>query len=537
MVIANKKARRLYAFIPLTALILLLFIGVPQILCSSVAYRVDKVWVQIYVNKDGSMDLIYNITITYISGAPEGIITIGMPKRDFKVHYVQNAEGGNLSYQTILYRDFYGVDIALNKPIILNKPYTIIAYILVPEIIYDDTENPGNVGLKFYPSTFDGAEGLIGSIRVKIVLPEGVKRDEVKYAERKFDSIYKEGDLLAVYWEEESWPPSEEFWVGVSFPKKYVSIGPDIWYYILVGASVAVFIIVVSIVLVMALKGLRKVKYESPRISIEALGPACGLTAVEASVVLDLKPTRVLTMVLFGLLLKRVVTIVSTEPILRLKKIEGVSSEEINLRYYEISFLKAIRPDGSLDEQALARTYLDLKDTVNLKIRGFSRIDTVNYYRSIVNRAWQQVMQAGTPELKCDALEENIEWLLADERLEENLKIAFPPDIIIYPRPGWWWYWSWPRGQPPIQAGGEEVKPAPIPGQEFANNIVLAIQKAANNIVLNVQEFANRLVPVQRAQVPQRPLRYPSCVCACASCACACACVSCACACAHGGAR
>jgi hypothetical protein len=534
MVIASNRARRPYVFISLTALILLLSVNVPPILGSSVAYRVDKVWVQIYVNEDGSINLIYNITVTYISGVPEGIITIGMPKRDFKIHHIRDAEGRSLSYQIISYRSFYGVDVALNKPIILNEPYTIIAYVFVPEMVYDDAKNPGNVGLKFYPSTFDDAEGLIGSVRVKIILPEWVKEDEVKCAERKFNSVCKEGNLIAVYWEEENWPPSEEFWVGVSFPKKYVSMGSDAWYYILVGVSVAAFIVAVSIILVMAL---RKVKYESPRIFIEALGPARGLTAVEAAVILDLKPIRVLTMILFSLLLKRAVTVVSTEPILRLKKMEEAGSEEVNLRYYEISFLRAIRPDGSLDEQMLARTYLELKDTVNLKIRGFSRIDTINYYRSIVDRAWQQVTQANTPELKCDALEENIEWLLADERFEENLKIAFPPDIIIYPRPGWWWYWGWPRNQPPTQSDRREVKPTPIPGQEFTNNIVLAIQKAANNIVLNVQGFANRLIPIQRVQVPQRPLRYPNCVCACASCACACACVSCACACAHGGAR
>ncbi|MEM2527731.1 MAG: hypothetical protein QW825_05630, partial [Candidatus Bathyarchaeia archaeon] len=336
-------------------------------------------------------------------------------------------------------------------------------------------------------------------------------------------------------WEEDDWPPAKEFWVGVSFPKKYVSIGPDIWFYILVGGSIAAFVAMIGVVIVLAFRESRKAKYEKPRIAIEALGPARGLTAVEAAVLLDLKPIKVLTMILFSLLLKRAVEIISTEPVIRLRRLHYDSAVEPNLRYYEIDFLWAIRSDGSLDERALAKLYLDLRDTVNLKIKGFSRIDTINYYRDIVDRAWQQVTQAGTPELKCDALEENIEWLLADERLEERLRIAFPPDIIIYPRPDWWWYWGWPRGQPPIQTG--EVKPIPIPGQEFANNIVLAIQKAANNIVLNVQEFANRLVPAQRAQIAQRPLRYPSCVCACASCACACACVSCACACAHGGAR
>ncbi|MEM2341651.1 MAG: hypothetical protein QXX94_03860 [Candidatus Bathyarchaeia archaeon] len=541
MVITYGK-KKLHVYLLFIALVLLLFIvntvGSTQILSNPVTYKVDKEWVQIRVNKDGSMDLFYNITITYTSGTPKGIITLGMPKKDFQVHYVYDERGINLTYQIIIdeEKNFFGVEVSLSGPISLNKPYTIIVYASVKEMVYEDEMNPGNVGLKFYPTTFGGAQGKIGNIRVAIVLPEGVKPNEVKHAERRFSNIYEnEEKLLVVYWEEDDWPPDEEFRVGVSFPKKYVSMGPDIWFYILVGGSIVAFMAIVSLVIVLAFRELRKAKYEKPRIAIEALGPARGLTAVEAAVLLDLKPTRILTMILFSLLIKRAVEIISTEPVIRLRRLCYNSTSELNLRYYEIDFLWAIRSDGSLEEKALARLYLNLRDTVNLKIRGFSRIDTINYYRDIVDRAWQQVTQAGTPELKCNVLEENIEWLLADERFEERLRIAFPPDIIIYPRPGWWWYWSWPRPQPPIQTG--EVKPIPIPGQEFANNIVLAIQKTANNIVLNVQEFANQLVPARRAQIAQRPLRYPSCVCACASCACACACVSCACACAHGSAR
>jgi len=535
----GRKMIKHYANISILTLLLLLFIivNVTPTSRSQITYRVDKEWVEIWVNEDGSIDILYNITITYTSGFPEGIVTIGMPKRDFEIQYVQDEEGRNLGYQPFSEDGFYGVDVQLNKPIKLNKQYTVIVYAIIPEMIYKDETNPGNVGLKFYPSTFDTAEAPIGNIRVAIALPKEVKEGEVKYLEgRKFDEVYRNEENLLVYWEANNWPAYEEFWVGVSFPEKYVNLGPDVWHYILIGISVAVFFIAMVIVVVVAYRRLRKDEYEKPRIAIEALGPARGLTAVEAAVVLDLKPVKVLTMILFSLLLKKAVVILSTDPVVKLKKlIEGEENKPINLRYYEIDFLHAIKSDGSLDDELLAKTYLNLQDTVNFKIRGFSRIDTVNYYRAIVSRAWQQVIQADTPELKCKALEENMEWLLADEEFEERLKVAFPPDIIIYPRPDWWWYWHWPT--PPTQPRGGGGKPASIPGQDFANNIVLALQKTANNIVSNVQELANRLVPSQKSQAKQRSLRFPSCVCACASCACACACVSCACACAHGGAR
>jgi hypothetical protein len=502
-----------------------------------VAFRVDKEWMQIWINKDGSIDMLYNITLTYTSGSPEGIVTVGMPKKGFQIQYIKDIEGNNLEYKSISSGDFVGVEIKLRGPVNLNQPNLMIVYAVLPEMIYKDENNPGNVGLKIYPSTFDGAEAPIGNIRVVIALPEEVKEDEIKYlAGAVPKSIFRnEEGSLVIYWESDNWPAYKEFWVGVSFPEKYVNLGTSIWHYVIVGSAVAIFSATIIIMAVVVLRSFRRHEYEKPKIAIEALGPARGLTAVEAAVVLDLKPARVLTMIIFGLLLKRVIMVASTDPVIKLKRLYEGNAEPINLRYYEIDFLDALRPDGSLNEDLLAKTYLNLRDTVNLKLRGFSRVDTINYYKSIVDRAWQQVTQAGMPELKCDALEENMEWLLADERFEEKIKVAFPPDIIIYPRSDWWWYWHGPRF--PTQTSGGEVKPAPIPGQEFANNIVLALEKTANNIVKNVQEFANSLVPARRVSVSQKPLRYPSCVCACASCACACACVSCACACAHGGAR
>jgi hypothetical protein len=278
-----------------------------------------------------------------------------------------------------------------------------------------------------------------------------------------------------------------------------------------------------------------------PQISVEALGAMRSLTAVEAGVVLDQKPVRVLTMILYGLLLKRKAAVTETAPLIKLKKLESPAGEPTTaLRYYEIDYLKAIEPDGTLNETTLARTYLGLTDTVNQKLRGYSREDTVNYYRSIVNQAWTQVAQAGTPELKGDAVDKNIEWLLADEKFDERFKTAFPPDIVILPMPGWGWYW----GGPHLPTGQQRIptttptEAKPIPGQDFANNVVRGLETASNNIVKNVQDFANRLIPAQAAAASEQSVRSKSsCVCACHACACACACVGCACACAGGGAR
>jgi len=404
-------------------------------------------------------------------------------------------------------------------------------------MVSQDAANPGNMGIQFYPSTFKGASGTIGSLRVAIVLPQGVQSSEVRHPTGvPFGSVFTEGNNLVVYWEQTSWPPAQQFRAGVSFPEKYVTLSTGLSSIIRIAIPTLVIVGIALIVILLLRR--RKAPYEKPKVAVEALGAAKGLTAVEAAVVLDLKPMRVLTMILFGLLLKRLVTVTATSPLLKLQKLRPISETPPTLRYYEIDYQAAIEQDGTLNEMKLARTYIGLRDTVDRKLRGYSRADTVNYYKSIVGEAWNQVSRAGTPELKGDAVEKNIEWLLADDRFEYRLKNSFPPGVIFQPRPGWYWYWGGPRV--PTTEARTPTSPTegvPIPGQDFANNVVRSLEAASNSMVKNVQEFTNRLIPAQAA-ASERPVRTKSsCVCACAHCACACACVSCACACAHGGAR
>jgi hypothetical protein len=480
----------------------------------------------------------YNITLTYTSGNPQGIITVGMPKEGYQISSVQDLSGNNLNY--VQRSDMYGIDVTLNSRPTLNRPNTIIVYATVPEMLSPDDTNPGYWGMMFYPSTFDDATGLIPSLRVAIVLPTGVTDSEVRYLTGvPFNSTYTQDSNFVVYWERNDWVPYQEFTVGVSFPQRYINLpGPDILTYIVIGAAV---LIAVGIVLVIV-SNLKKFDYIKPRIAVEALGAARNLTSVESAVVLDLKPVRVLSMILFGLLYKRVIMVTETDPLIKIQKRERAEDEAPpHLWYYEIDYLEAMQPDGTLDEMKLAQTYIGLRDTVDQKMRGYSRNDTANYYQSVVNKAWDQVTQAGTPELKGDAIDQNIEWLLADDRFDEKFRNALPPNIIIVPNPGWWWYWHGPHlpsGPAPVPAKIPS-QPISIPGQDFANNIVKGLQTSANNMVKNVQAFTNRVVPATApAQASQPSVRSgSSCVCACAHCACACACVSCACACAHGGAR
>ena len=193
---------------------------------AQVTYTVNQEWARIWINKDGSIDLQYNITMTYLSGSFQGIVTVGMPMGGFNIQYARDSSGNSLRCEDVSSGSDYAVDVYLKEPV-LNHPNTFLVYVVVPGTVYKDNTNPGNVGMLFYPSTFSGASGSIGNVRVAIVLPQGVSSGEVKYsAGVPFDNVFMDGNNLVVYWERSSWPPSQEFRVGVSFPEKYVALGP-----------------------------------------------------------------------------------------------------------------------------------------------------------------------------------------------------------------------------------------------------------------------------------------------------------------------
>jgi hypothetical protein len=217
-------------------------------------------------------------------------------------------------------------------------------------------------------------------------------------------------------------------------------------------------------------------------------------------------------------------------------------TREAPLRYYEIDFLHALKDDGTLEEEKLANTVMSLRDTVEEKMHGYKRQDTIDYYRSVVTKAWGQVEQAGTPELASKAYDEQLLWLFLDPNVKARTETAFR-DRVFEPNPLWFWYWygysrysPHPTYQPNISAPAQAAKPPTIPGAEFANNIATAMENTSNSIVVNLEKFANSILPFQPGKSSTQPAHEGAdCVCACAACACACACVSCACACAGGG--
>jgi hypothetical protein len=415
-------------------------------------------------------------------------------------------------------------------------------------MINNDTTNPGNFGMEFAPQWTEDVR--ISDVRVQIVLPPGATVGDVKTLPDKFwnRTSTVEGNL-AVFWDIPVLQPNQQYVIGISFPARYMpnynpSSGAGLESYIpLLFILPIIAIFVIGIVIYFA----RKSSYAAPKVSMETLGIRRGLTAVEASYLLDLKPTQIVTETLYSLLQKRAVWAEATKPSLKLRVLPPYENKtgtaENPLRYYEIDFLKALKADGTLDEEKLASTVMSLRDTVEQKLRGYSRRDTVDYYRKIVSQAWTQVEQAGTVELASNAYDEQLLWLMLDPNQRARTETVFK-DRYFQPNPLWFWWWygytiyhPHPTYTPNVNVPAQSAKPPAIPGAEFANNVATAVENTSSNIVLNLEKFANSILP-PAPKVSHEPARHGAdCVCACHACACACACVSCACACAGGGAH
>ena len=510
-------------------------------------YSFDQQWAQMFINQDGTIDLTYNVTLTLSSGDNINFVRLGQPKGDFKVGQAVDQYGHQLQATEDNDANNYRVRVNLYQPLTAGNTIWFTVTTNVAGMIYNDTLNPGNYGMQFIPQWMPVP---IDDVRVQIVLPPNVGISEVKTLPDKFwNSTSTVEGRTTVFWQIPVLQPNEQYLLGVSFPasalpnynptKASGGIGLE-------TIALIVLPIIALIVIVVVIQVAKKSTYSSPKVSIETLGIRRGLTAVEASYLLDLKPTQIATEILYSLLQKRAVWVKSANPAVRLRIMPAyknkTGTDENPVRYYEIDFLQAVKDDGTLDEEKLAHTVMFLRDTVEQKLRGHSRRDTVDYYRKIVTKAWSQVEQAGTAELSSKAYDEQLLWLLLDPNTRSRTETVFH-DRPFQPSPLWFWYWygytrynPHPPYTPNVDAPAQAAKPPTIPGVQFANNIATALEKTSSNIVTDIEKFANSILPMQPQKASHAPAhRDAECVCACAACACACACVSCACACAGGG--
>ena len=514
----------------------------------NLVYSVNHEWAQIFINQDGTIDLAYNITVTVTSGTMHGFY-VGQPNSDFTPGQAMDQYGNNLQVVDASNGGDYRIDVTLNQPLTAGNSIWFQVTTNVAGMIRNDTTNPGNYGMQFIPQWISDVP--ISDVRVQIVLPPEVTVNDVKTTQNFYNGTSSVEGRIAVYWEIPAIQANEQFLVGVSFPSRFMpnyvpsqaSGGFDFGVFgAILGLAGVLFAFFVIIILIGVI---RKSSYSSPKVGMETLGIKRGLTAVEASYLLGFKPTQILTEILYSLLKKRAVWAKETKPALKLQVLppfnNKIGPKDNPLRYYEIDFLNSLKADGTLNEEKLANTIMFLRDTMEQKLQGYSRKDTVDYYRKITAQAWTQVEQAGTVELASNAYDDQLLWLMLDPNQRARTETVFR-DHVIQPNPLWFWWWygytiyhPHPTYTPNVNVPSKSGPPPAIPGADFANNIATAVENTSNSIVVNLEKFANAIVPPPPKTSHQPAHPKSDCVCACAACACACACVSCACACAGGG--
>jgi len=183
-------------------------------------YHLEHEWAKIWINQNGSIDLLYDISITLDSGPSINYVYIGQPKRDFTIGMAMDQDSHTLVASDASSGSDYKVQVNLYEPLIAGQTVRFNLTTNVARMIYEDTQNPGNVGMTFIPTWWGEASML--DLQVQIVLPPGVTVDMVIATEELWNGTFPEDGRLSVFWQRENLLPNQRYTFGVSFPKEFI---------------------------------------------------------------------------------------------------------------------------------------------------------------------------------------------------------------------------------------------------------------------------------------------------------------------------
>ncbi len=560
------------------ALFLTFFVAILGVSAQAWKFSLDRNVSHVIVQKDGSADIEYWLAFTCDKGAhPLDIIDIGMPNKTYdlgtaQAWYVPADGGAEVALARPVQSEMIstGIEVHLGKYTIQpGKSGTIHVKINVKQMVYPDKDE-AYASVEFAPHYYD-SQNVHGNTFMEIAFyfPVGVTNEQTRYHDKKYDYVDKSNDRIVFIYQYPNAKGSETHKHGISFPRQYVDTvhkAPLVWggsssggsnpFAVLeniieglssfgcFGGFIALFIAMSA--LGSAQQKRRKMVYLPPALSVEGVGIKRGLTAVEAAILLEQPLNKVLTMILFGLLKKKAVVVLEENP-LKLEKVTPLPQE--TWHEYETAFLDSVDTNGRLNEDVLQKGIIALVKSVNDKMKGFSRKETVVYYKSIVDRAWQQVSQETTPEVKSKYLDQGLEWLMMDQKFQDRASETFSSGPVLMP-PWWTYYRPWVphvhshrigSGAVPLSgggvsrsSGGGQVTLPTLPGAAFAGTVVSGIERTAGGIVSKLESFTGGVTaktnPLPASSSSSSSYRSGGCACACA-----CACAGCACACAGGG--
>jgi len=509
-------------------------------------FAVTDMQVALTVNRDSSVALAYEVSFQADPGAHAiDVVDFGMPNEHYRLDTAEADIGGE-PLSDIRRSEYVhpGVEVHLGgRQIEGGEGGTVRLRIFVDNLVFQDSSDAAYASLEFKTTWFDPkfVSGNAAQILVVFYLPEGTTPQTVRFHDfgqsgyRPSHSRFSEADRRVSY--EWAWfdvPADKPYAAGASFPKSLVarvyappkiSLGRAFEnmisaFFAFVGGLAPVWIPVLIVILAIRSNRRRMRQYLAPIVGIETGGIKRGLTAPEAALLQQLPLPKVLLLIIFGLVRKGALSVREVGE--KEYHFQAKSPEPgVELRDYEAALIAAIDGNNRLDKGKLKGLFTDMIRALEAKMAGFSRRQTNAYYRSIMDRAWEQVKK--TPgDMLPQKLADSLEWLVMDEHYDEKMGGTFP-DTVFFPGSGPYWYQSLPRF-PGTTKGG--------PLSQLATRFAQSLESFSSVLVGNVGSFTSTVTRVTNPP-PARTSGGSSG--GGGGCACACACAGCACACAGGG--
>ncbi len=551
----NRRTRSIL----ILGLLVVFFTG--SVNAQSYSFSVPEMLLQVEVKPDASAVLIYDITFENYGSAID-IVDIGLPHDGYNTQNLRASVNG-VNLNRIYTSEFIdvGVEVHLgSESIPSGKRGTLHFEATMPDMVYADTTNEENASLQISPTWFDG--GLLrgtGNIEIRITLLEGIQLDEVLYQDVEFTDKYVDdsGRTVAV-WRYENVLPTKAYRVGVSFPRQGLSRVVEITFWDILGrwfAGIAgVFAGIVGFCLPVALPAVivfviirsairaSKPKYLPAIAQVEGGGIKRGLTAPEAAVILELPLTKVLILVVFGMLEKGLIRQTKEDPLtvevvedFRVKGKANLTDAKAKKKHrsytaqqkgtvihkYEHAFLALFEanPGTPIKSLQIVAPMQGLANQAAAKMKGFDLSDTQDYYQRVIDRAVKQASTLGDIEQRETYLDQYLPWVMMSR--------SYRPILTV----GRYNYWPrWVRQTRSISPTGAASSGRSSRGRAAAPKFGDVAASFAGWTETTMGGMAAAILPT-RLQKPAPPSTSSSsgsyrssCACACAGCACACAC-------------
>ncbi len=580
------------------------------------SFSVPEMEMHNYIQPDASVRIEYKITFHCNDGAdPIDIVDIGMPNHNYSIsNMTASLDGASLG---IIRKSVYvtpGVEVPLTPAIGPGETAVFEITFTIPNMVYQDTTDAEYASFQITPTWFDMSL-LHGTTRLAVVVyvSDGIELDEILHQGVNFTDKFDLDDKKAVGWLFPETRVDKRHDVGVSFPKRdmehvvkmtrlgllwkwWTEAGTTRFFIGLIllvafgiffyrfsgGTGTCLFIpLLIAIIIfwampdigpalqalfipslpVMWVLGERHMKtkrkdYLPPIESVPGGGIKRGLGVPEAAVLLEQPLGRVMTMVVFGMLKKRLVTMTEDDPltleivpdynITRAERRKRAKDNGTIVRGYEQPFLDIIaeNPGKPVKDIDFSKAMKHLVENTAKRMSGFDLEETKEYYLSIVSKAWQQAKEIGEVEQRDEFVDNNLLWLMMDS--------SYNDQFDGWHRRGYYYRPSWGYvGTRPVVSSSPAATPGPrvsAPGDRTSFSDVAASfagwsEKLSGNIANTLDPVSVGLVDrggISLAGVDKVGMDMLSsmaessgssgggggggCACACAGCACACAC-------------